>query len=145
TRPRAQRTRPHYAIGAPPLRYIRRGRSAPMRNLLSGDGGLPPLRLPWARPRAIKGLPSMLSDLSTTPIAETLRSLASERRSGDLQVRSGKLVKIVFFDQGRVVVAASNLKKDRLGEALMAIGRITDEEFNLASAIMKADRKRKFG
>jgi tetratricopeptide (TPR) repeat protein len=87
----------------------------------------------------------MLSDLSTTPIAETLRRLAVERRSGDLQIRTGKLVKIASFDHGRLVFAASNLKKDRLGEALLALGRITDEEFTRVSALMKGDRKRRFG
>src|SRR5215468_2682786 len=88
----------------------------------------------------------MLTDLSTTPIAETLRRLSAERRSGDLQVRSGKIVKTVFFDHGRIVFAASNLKKDRLGEALVALGRITDEEFNRASALLKEEgRKRRVG
>jgi tetratricopeptide (TPR) repeat protein len=87
----------------------------------------------------------MLTDLSTNPIAETLRRLAVERRSGDLQVRAGKLVKIASFDHGRLVFAASNLKKDRLGEALLALGRITDDEFNRVSALMKGDRKRRFG
>jgi tetratricopeptide (TPR) repeat protein len=87
----------------------------------------------------------MLTDLSTTPIAETLRRLALEQRSGDLQIRTGKLVKIASFDHGRLVFAASNLKKDRLGEALLALGRITDEEFTRVSALMKGDRKRRFG
>jgi tetratricopeptide (TPR) repeat protein len=87
----------------------------------------------------------MLTDLTTTPIAETLRQLSATRKSGDLQVRSGKMVKTVFFDHGRLVFAASNLKKDRLGEALVALGRITDEEFNIVSALMKGDRKRRFG
>jgi tetratricopeptide (TPR) repeat protein len=89
--------------------------------------------------------PWMLTDLSTTPIAETLRVLALEQRSGDLQIRTGKLVKIASFDHGRLVFAASNLKKDRLGEALLALGRITDEEFTRVSALMKGDRKRRFG
>ena len=61
----------------------------------------------------------MLTDLSVTPIAEPLRRLAAARSSGDLQVRSGRAVKTIFFDHGRVVFAASNLKKDRLGEALV--------------------------
>jgi tetratricopeptide (TPR) repeat protein len=87
----------------------------------------------------------MLNDLSVTPFPETLRRLATERRSGDLQVRAGKLVKIASFDHGRLVFAASNLKKDRLGEALLALGRITDEEFNRVSALMKGERKRRFG
>src|SRR5215475_3020823 len=87
----------------------------------------------------------MLTDLATTPIAETLRQLSATRKSGDLHVRSGKLVKTAFFDHGRLVFAASNLKKDRLGEALIALGRITDEEFSRVSALMKGDRKRRFG
>ena len=87
----------------------------------------------------------MLTDLAQTPITETLRRLSAEMRSGDLQVRSGKVVKTVFFDRGRLVFAASNLKKDRLGESLVAIGRITDEQFNKAQALMKGDRKQRFG
>jgi len=89
----------------------------------------------------------MLTDLATTPISETLRKLSVERRSGDLQVQSGRIVKTVFFDHGRIVFAASNLKKDRLGEALVAIGRITDEQFNKVSALLKDEegRKRRFG
>jgi tetratricopeptide (TPR) repeat protein len=87
----------------------------------------------------------MLTDLSSTPIAETLRRLSSERLSGDLHVRSAKLIKILFFDHGRIVFAASNLKKDRLGEALVALGRITGEDFERVSALMKGERKKRFG
>jgi tetratricopeptide (TPR) repeat protein len=87
----------------------------------------------------------MLTDLSVTPFAETIRRLSAERKSGDLQVRSVKLVKTVFFDHGRIVFAASNLKKDRLGEALVALGRITDEDFQRVSALMKGESKKRFG
>jgi len=87
----------------------------------------------------------MLTDLGTTPIAETLRALAGSRSSGDLQVQSGKSVKTLFFDHGRIVFAASNLKKDRLGEALVALGRITDEQFSEASKLLGRERKRRFG
>ncbi len=87
----------------------------------------------------------MLIDLSTTPIAETIRALSAERKSGDLQVRSGKIVKTVFFDHGRIVFAASNMKKDRLGEALVAIGQISAQDFDKATALMKGDRRRRFG
>ncbi len=87
----------------------------------------------------------MLIDIATRPISETVRRLSAERRSGDLQVRSGRLIKIVFFDHGRLVFAASNLRKDRLGEALVADGRITEAEFNRVSSLMRADRGRRFG
>jgi len=87
----------------------------------------------------------MLTDIARSPIAETVRKLSAERRSGDLQVRSGRMVKIVFFDHGRLVFAASNLRRDRLGEALVADGRITQHDFDRVSALMRADRGRRFG
>ncbi len=87
----------------------------------------------------------MLTDLSATPIAETIRSLSAGRLSGDLQVRSGKIAKTVFFDHGRIVFAASNMKKDRLGEALVALGRISEDDYAKATALMRGERRRRFG
>ncbi len=84
----------------------------------------------------------MLTDIAKSPIAETVRGLSTERRSGDLQVRSGRMVKICFFDHGRLVFAASNLRRDRLGEALVADGRITQHDFDRVSALMRTDRRR---
>jgi hypothetical protein len=85
----------------------------------------------------------MLTDLSTTPIAEPLRRLAAERRSGDLQVQSGRAVKTIFLDSGRAIFAASNLKKDRLGESLVAQGRITWDEYRQAETLLKQGTRRK--
>src|SRR5688572_5005452 len=88
----------------------------------------------------------MLVDLAVTPVSEVFARLSRERRSGDLQVRSRKIVKTIFFDHGRVVFAASNMKKDRLGEALVALGRITDDEFSRAVSFMKeGEKRRRFG
>ena len=87
----------------------------------------------------------MLTDIARSPISETIRKLSAERRSGDLQVRSGRMVKITFFDHGRLVFAASNLRRDRLGEALVADGRITQQEFDRVSALMRAALGRRFG
>src|SRR5688500_18327174 len=87
----------------------------------------------------------MLTDLATCPVPETLRSISVGRLSGDLQLQSGKTVKTIFFDHGRVVFAASNLRKDRLGEALVALGRITDEQYQKAVALLHEGRRRRFG
>jgi tetratricopeptide (TPR) repeat protein len=84
----------------------------------------------------------MLTDIAASPIAETMRKVSAEQRSGDLQVRSGRMVKTAFFDHGRLVFAASNLKKDRLGEAMVADGKITQEEFDAVSALMRGERRR---
>src|SRR5262245_28374048 len=77
-----------------------------------------------------------LTNLAQKPISETIRRLAADRRSGDLQVRSGGIVKMVFFDNGQIVFAGSNLKEDRLGEALVSLGQITDAQFDRASGLM---------
>jgi tetratricopeptide (TPR) repeat protein len=87
----------------------------------------------------------MLSDVAVTPITETIRRISAERRSGDLQVRSGRMAKTLFFDHGRLVFAASNLKKDRLGEALIELGRISEEDFRRVSALMRGETRRRFG
>jgi tetratricopeptide (TPR) repeat protein len=87
----------------------------------------------------------MLTDVVAHPIAETLRQVSAELKSGDFQVRSGRMVKTAFFDHGRLVFTASNLRKDRLGEALVEDGRITEEEFNHVSALMRGERRRRFG
>jgi hypothetical protein len=88
----------------------------------------------------------VIADLAHTPVAEPLRTLALERRSGDREVRSGRVVKTLFFDHGRIVFAASNLKKDRLGECLVEVGRITAEDAERAQSLMHAEgRRRRFG
>jgi tetratricopeptide (TPR) repeat protein len=82
--------------------------------------------------------------LSNVPLAEVFRRIAAEELSGDLQVHAGAAIKTVYFDHGFVVFAASNLKKDRLGESMIEAGRISRHEFALASMMMKGSR-RKFG
>jgi tetratricopeptide (TPR) repeat protein len=52
---------------------------------------------------------------------------------------------VAFFDQGQLVFAAGNIKRERLGEALLSLGRISSEDFARASAIVKQNRKTRFG
>ncbi len=85
-----------------------------------------------------------VGSLSSVPLAEVCRKIATEERSGDLQVNLGSAIKTIYFDNGFVVFAASNLKRDRLGESLIEAGRISRHEFALASMLMKGS-KRKFG
>ncbi len=87
----------------------------------------------------------MLVDLAFTPISEVIRQISAERRSGDLSVRFDHETKTVIFDRGRLVFAASSLKEDRLGESLVAMGRISDDDFRRASLLMRRDHSRRFG
>ncbi len=92
-----------------------------------------------ARPRV-----GWFGSLANVPLAEVFRRIAAEELSGDLQVHLGSSIKSVYFDHGFVVFAASNLKRDRLGESMIDAGRISRHEFAVASMIMKGS-KRKFG
>lgn len=85
-----------------------------------------------------------VGSLAHTPLAEVVRRIASEERSGDLQINLGSAIKSIYFDRGFAVFAASNLKRDRLGESLIEAGRISRREFALASMLMKNTRG-KFG
>ena len=85
-----------------------------------------------------------VGSLRDVSLAEVLRKVAAEERSGDLQVNLGTGIKSIYFDHGFIVFAASNLKRDRLGESLIERGRISRHEFALASMLMKGS-KRKFG
>jgi tetratricopeptide (TPR) repeat protein len=85
-----------------------------------------------------------VGSLQRVPLAEVLKKIALEERSGDLQIIFGRAIKTVYFDKGFIVFSASNLKRDRLGEGMIERGRISRHEFALASMLMKNSR-RKFG
>jgi tetratricopeptide (TPR) repeat protein len=85
-----------------------------------------------------------VGSLERVPLAEVFRRVAAEELSGDLQIHLGSGIKTVYFDHGFVVFAASNLKRDRLGESMIEAGRISRHEFAVASMLMKGS-KRKFG
>jgi tetratricopeptide (TPR) repeat protein len=81
--------------------------------------------------------PLVEMDLSVVPAAETIRRIAAARQSGDLHVRSGKASRMVFFDQGRIVFAASNLRAERLGEAMVRLGHISADQCAKARALVR--------
>jgi tetratricopeptide (TPR) repeat protein len=107
----------------------------------------PDRSMSMATSRPEQGVPphvGWFGSLANVPLAEVFRRIAAEELSGDLQIHLGSAIKSVYFDHGFVVFAASNLKRDRLGESMIDAGRISRHEFALASMIMKGS-KRKFG
>ena len=83
-----------------------------------------------------------VGSLSATPLADVMRKIALEERSGDLQVIFGQTIKTIYFDRGFAVLAASNVKSDRLGESLIERGRISRHELALATILMKTGQKK---
>jgi Domain of unknown function (DUF4388) len=94
--------------------------------------------------RTVRAPAGFVGSVADTPIAEVLRRLVREERSGDLQVTTPDAIKTVYFDRGFIVFASSDLKNDRLGESLIETGRISRQEFSAASMLMKTTRQ-KFG
>jgi len=64
---------------------------------------------------------------------DILMGLQRGTRTGILEVVSGSAVKKIYIKNGDMIFAASNLIDDRLGERLVKKGRISVEQFNLAS------------
>jgi hypothetical protein len=70
-----------------------------------------------------------MADLARVLLAEELRTLVAKAKSGVLEVDSGEWAKALFLIGGRVVFASSTLDKDKLGEHLIRLGRISRDQF----------------
>lgn len=79
---------------------------------------------------------------SPVVFSEILKRTADEGRSGALQVVSGPSVKTIHFQDGAVRFAASNSRRDRLGESMLAHEFISKHDYRLASERMKTERCR---
>jgi tetratricopeptide (TPR) repeat protein len=85
-----------------------------------------------------------MADLASSLLSEEIRSLQQARRSGILAVTSGTTAKALFFRHGRIVFASSTLEKEKLGENLIRLGRISRADFAAAYEASQ-DKKLRFG
>ncbi|MGH9332783.1 MAG: DUF4388 domain-containing protein, partial [Vicinamibacteria bacterium] len=79
---------------------------------------------------------------SPVVLTRILKRTSEEARSGALHVVSGASLKTIHFDHGSVRFAASNIRKDRLGESMLAHDFISREDYALACERMKNERCR---
>jgi tetratricopeptide (TPR) repeat protein len=85
-----------------------------------------------------------MADLTRSLLIEEVRALQLARRSGILALTMGTVAKALFFRHGRIVFASSTLEKEKLGEHLIRLGRISRADF--ASAYEASlDHKQRFG
>jgi hypothetical protein len=75
------------------------------------------------------GLRGTLSDL---PLPDLLRELQLKQATGILSLTSNRVRKALYFKEGRVVFATSNVASDRLGEVLLRENKITREQNDLS-------------
>jgi hypothetical protein len=80
-------------------------------------------------------------DLDTSSVPELLRSLLASRETGILTFRRDALVKTVYIREGRVVYGTSSDPDERLGENLLARGKITARQYMQASNMIRPERR----
>ncbi|MBP6630862.1 MAG: DUF4388 domain-containing protein, partial [Kofleriaceae bacterium] len=69
------------------------------------------------------------------------RAFASAH-TGALELRRGEVEKLVYFDRGRPVFAASNQSHDRMGQLLFREGKITAEQYQRCQSLVAASGRR---
>jgi len=81
---------------------------------------------PAVRPEAADK-PDYDGDLGTHSLAALLHTLATEQRTGRLELEREPYVKTLFLNEGRLEFGRSNIESEMLGEFLVAAGVITRE------------------
>jgi tetratricopeptide (TPR) repeat protein len=70
-------------------------------------------------------------NLADTTIPDIVLELYYSRQSGILRLTQGDVTKKLYFKDGSVVFAHSSLASERLGEILLRLGKITEDEFKV--------------
>ena len=79
----------------------------------------------------------MQGDLSRETVADAIRTLYVNRRSGILHLAQGKTSKRIYFRKGSMIFANSDVESDRLGEFLIRQGVIDRDGFEKTAETMK--------
>jgi curved DNA-binding protein CbpA len=81
-------------------------------------------------------------DIKDLTIPWLFQDLRKEKETGTVVFSREREIKKVFFKNGDILFASSNLDEDRLGEFLMRTGKITIDQFDKASeSVIKNGKK----
>jgi hypothetical protein len=94
------------------------------------------LRVGFKRVDTLKGT------LKDFKLSDILIGLQRGTKTGILEIRSGSIIKKIFVKNGDMIFAASNQEDDRLGELLLKEGKITLEDYDRASFLLKKTGQR---
>ncbi|RKH56376.1 DUF4388 domain-containing protein [Corallococcus aberystwythensis] len=71
---------------------------------------------------------SLGGDLAHTSVPRLLNAYYEARHHGELKLRQGTVLKVVYFEAGRVVYAASNLAPERFGRFCLRKGALSEAQ-----------------
>lgn len=80
-----------------------------------------------------KRVGNLKGNIKDFKLADLLIGIQRGTKTGILEIVSGSIVKRVYIKNGDMIFADSSSEDDRLGELLLKEGRITMDQFNLAS------------
>lgn len=80
----------------------------------------------------------MIGSLSEINVSDLVAQLYTVKRSGILRLSQGEVKKSIYFKEGSIVFAHSNLKHERLGEILLRLGKITEDELKSVEGQLKS-------
>lgn len=83
---------------------------------------------------------SLSGNLKTMALADLLQFISANGSSGTLQIRSHQIVKMIFFEKGKIVSSSSSDPKEYLGHFLLSHGYITEEELKIAMEIQRSSK-----
>jgi hypothetical protein len=84
----------------------------------------------------------MRGNFHESSVAEVIAHIYLSKFNGVLRLTNQEVRKNIYFVEGSIVFAHSNLRLDRLGETLLRLGKISDEEFQIASQEVISKGKR---
>jgi DNA-binding Lrp family transcriptional regulator len=83
---------------------------------------------------------SLSGNLNTMSFGDLLQFIAANQSTGTLQIRRSQILKMIFFEKGRIISSSSSDPKDYLGHFLVSQAIITEEELRIAMEIQRSSK-----
>lgn len=77
----------------------------------------------------------LAGDLGTTAVPRLLNAYYESRHVGELKLQHGQVLKVVYFEAGRPVYAASNLAQERFGRFCVRKGVLSETDLQQVAAL----------
>jgi CheY-like chemotaxis protein len=92
---------------------------------------------PSAAPRGALPEWTLAGELKDTSVARLLNAYYEARHHGELKLKQGSVLKVVYFESGRIVYAASNLGQERFGRFCVRRGVLPESRLAEVAAYAK--------
>jgi hypothetical protein len=80
---------------------------------------------------------SLAGNLKDTSIPRLLNAYYESRHSGELKLKHNNALKVIYFEAGRLIYAASNITQERFGRLCVRRGVVTEEKLKEVLAFAK--------